>query len=111
MTSVDDGEKLTVHTLYDGDVTIDAKDVLPDRCLGCKSKKHVAYDELLGEDGEVIDSNRFDEVEKLEKMTPDERFAFWQGELSRLHTLQRVPQCLPGVYLREVRVRQPGVRR
>ena len=23
------------------------------------------------------------EVEKLEKMTPDERFAFWQGELSR----------------------------
>ena len=26
---------------------------------------------------------RFDEVEKLEKMTPDERFAFWQGELSR----------------------------
>lgn len=83
VTSVDDGEKLTVHTLYDGDVTIDAKDVLPDRCLNCKSKKHVAYDELLGEDGEVIDSNRFDEVEKLEKMTPDERFAFWQGELSR----------------------------
>lgn len=83
VTSVDDGEKLTVHTLYDGDVTIDAKDVLPDRCLNCKSKKHVAYDELLGEDGEVVDSNRFDEVEKLEKMTPDERFAFWQGELSR----------------------------
>ncbi|MFQ9146856.1 MAG: Coenzyme F420 hydrogenase/dehydrogenase, beta subunit C-terminal domain [Eubacteriales bacterium] len=67
VTSVDDGEKLTVHTLYDGDVTIDAKDVLPDRCLNCKSKKHVAYDELLGEDGEVIDSNRFDEVEKLER--------------------------------------------
>ena len=35
------------------------------------------------EDGEVLDSGRFDEVEKLEKMTPDERFAFWQGELSR----------------------------
>ena len=43
----------------------------------------MAYDELLGEDGEVLDSTRFDEVEKLEAMTPDERFAFWQNELSR----------------------------
>ena len=30
-----------------------------------------------------LTAERFDEVEKLEKMTPDERFAFWQGELSR----------------------------
>ena len=37
----------------------------------------------MGDDGEVLDSDRFDEVEKLEDMTPDERFAFWQGELSR----------------------------
>ena len=27
---------------------------------------------FLGDDGEVLDSNRFDEVEKIEKMTPDE---------------------------------------
>ncbi len=40
--------------------------------------------ELLGEEGEEIAENhRFDEVEKLENMTPDERFAFWRGELSR----------------------------
>ena len=83
VVSVEDGEKLTAHTLYGEDVQMELSEVLPDRCLNCKSKKHVAYDELLGEDGEVIDSNRFDEVEKLEKMTPDERFAFWQGELSR----------------------------
>ncbi len=44
---------------------------------------------------------------KLEKMTPDERFAFWQNELSPLHPLQRLPRCLPGVHLRKVRVRQP----
>jgi ferredoxin len=43
----------------------------------------MAYDEILGEDGEVIDSNRFDMVEKLENMTSEERFAFWQNELSR----------------------------
>ncbi|MGN0989432.1 MAG: 4Fe-4S dicluster domain-containing protein [Eubacteriales bacterium] len=83
-TDIDtDGGKVTVHTLYDGDTVLDRAEILAERCLSCKSKKHVAYDELLGEDGEVADSNRFDEVEKLEKMTPDERFAFWQGELSR----------------------------
>ena len=79
----EDGDKVLVETLFDGTVELDRNDLLPDRCKNCKSKKHVAYDELLGEDGEVLDSGRFDEVEKLEKMTPDERFAFWQGELSR----------------------------
>jgi formate dehydrogenase (coenzyme F420) beta subunit len=78
-----DGDSVKVVTLYDGTKTFDRADVLSERCLNCKSKKHVAYDELLGKDGEVIDSHRFDEVERLEKMTPDERFAFWQGELSR----------------------------
>ena len=78
-----DGDDVVIHTLYDGDLTLKADSLLPDRCVNCKSKKHVAYDELLGDDGDVIDSHRFDEVEKLEKMTPDERFAFWQGELSR----------------------------
>lgn len=80
--SENDG-KVTVETLYDGVKTFDRDELLPDRCVNCKSKKHVAYDELLGEDGDVIDSARFDEVEKLEKMTPDERFSFWQNELSR----------------------------
>ena len=79
----EDGDKVILETLYDGTVTLSADEMLAERCKNCKSKKHVAYDELLGEDGDVIDSNRFDEVEMIEKMTPDERFAFWQGELSR----------------------------
>lgn len=79
----EEGETVKVATLYDGDKTFKREELLAERCLSCKSKKHVAYDELLGEDGEVIDSARFDEVEKIEKMTPDERFSFWQGELSR----------------------------
>ena len=85
ITSVEsDGEKITVTTLYnDEPAVICANDVLLERCVNCKSKKHVAFDELLGEDGDVIDSNRFDEVARLEAMTPDERFAFWQSELSK----------------------------
>ena len=77
------GDSIIVKTLYDGDITLSRADVLAERCKNCKSKKHVAYDELLGNDGEVLESARFDEVERLEKMTPDERFAFWQNELSR----------------------------
>ena len=76
-------EDIVVKTLYNDEVTIAKADVLAERCVNCKSKKHVAYDELLGESGEVVDSNRFDEVERIEKMTADERFAFWQNELSK----------------------------
>ena len=84
ISSIDaSGEDVIIHTLYDGDVTVKRDDVLAERCVNCKSKKHVAYDELLGNDGEVIESNRFDEVAKLEAMSADERFAFWQNELSR----------------------------
>ncbi|MBQ4648450.1 MAG: 4Fe-4S dicluster domain-containing protein [Clostridia bacterium] len=79
-----DGDNLVVTTLYeDAPITIATKDVLAERCINCKSKKHVAYDELMGEEGEVLASNRFDEVARLEAMTADERFAFWQNELSR----------------------------
>jgi ferredoxin len=76
-------ETLKVETLYDGVKEIDKKDVLLERCANCKSKKHVAYDELIGEEGEVVDNNRFDEVAKIEAMSADERFNFWQNELSR----------------------------
>ena len=77
-------DKILVTTLYaDAPVAIATADVLAERCVNCKSKKHVAYDELLGDEGEVLESNRFDEVARLEAMTADERFAFWQNELSR----------------------------
>jgi len=57
---------------------------MAERCLSCKSKKLMVYDEIIGEDGEVIeDCGRFDMVEKLENMTADERFEFWRNELSR----------------------------
>lgn len=77
-----EGDSFVVETLY-GEKKIAKTDALPERCLSCKSKKHVAYDELLGEDGEVCESNRFDMVEKLEAMSSEERFNFWRGELSR----------------------------
>ena len=81
--SVKSEADVVVETLYDGVKTLAKADVLAERCVNCKSKKHVAYDELLGEDGDVLDSKRFDQVAQLEAMTPDERYAFWQNELSK----------------------------
>ena len=79
-----DGDSIVATTIYaDKPVTVSTSDVLLERCINCKSKKHVAYDELLGDDGEVIESGRFDEVARIEAMTPDERFEFWQNELSK----------------------------
>ena len=78
-----DGDTYTVNTIY-GDTKVHVSEVMAERCLTCKSKKHATYDELLGEDGEDnADSGRFDVVEKLEGMSAGERFDFWKGELSR----------------------------
>ncbi|MBQ8287748.1 MAG: 4Fe-4S dicluster domain-containing protein [Clostridia bacterium] len=78
-----EGANFVVETIY-GNETMPKYEVMAERCLTCKSKKHMVYDELIGETGDVNpDSGRFDMVAKLEAMTPDERFAFWRGELSR----------------------------
>ena len=79
----EEGDTYVVSTIY-GDKTVKKEDVLAERCVNCKSRKHMVYDELIGEAGDVIaDCGRFDMVEKLEAMTPDERYEFWRGELSR----------------------------
>ena len=77
-----DGDSFLVKALS-GEVCLAKKDVLLERCQNCKGRRHMVYDELLGEEGELLDSNRFDQVEQLEAMTPEKRFAFWRGELSR----------------------------
>ncbi|MCI8618656.1 MAG: 4Fe-4S ferredoxin [Oscillospiraceae bacterium] len=76
------GDTLVLDTLY-GEKTMAVADALAERCAVCKSKKFAIYDELIGEDGEDSDDSRFAEVRRLEAMTPEERFAFWRGELSR----------------------------
>lgn len=75
-------DKLVVETLYDKH-SLDRKDCLLERCDVCKSKKIVIFDELIGAQGEEQETDRFDRVAELEAMTPEERFAFWRGELSR----------------------------
>ncbi len=54
-----------------------------ERCNVCKSKKHITYDELIGEEGDIQESARFDTVSRLEAMSEKDRYNFWRGELSR----------------------------
>lgn len=78
----DYSENLTVETLY-GTKHISYKDAMLERCHVCKGKQHVIYDELLGESEDTADADRFAQIAKLETMKPEERFAFFQGELSK----------------------------
>lgn len=57
-------------------------------CDSCKGKKHVSCDELLSIDEEAEKSlepntERMEEVAKLEAMTSQERYDFWRNEFSR----------------------------
>ena len=78
----EEGGNLIIETLY-GDKTVAKADALAERCASCKSKRIVIFDELIGEQGEETENDRFGEVAKLEAMTPEERFEFWRNELSR----------------------------
>lgn len=78
----DTAENLTVETLY-GTETIAYKDALLERCHVCKGKDHVVFDEQLGESADTVDAERFAEVERIEAMSPEEKFAFFQAELSK----------------------------
>lgn len=61
-------------------------------------KIHVVYDEIMDDEGntsskakealtseekDAVNKERFEQIKKLEAMTADERFKFWQNELSR----------------------------
>ena len=57
---------------------------LLERCRVCQKTEHKVFDELIGADIKTREGkDRFEEVAALEKMPPDERFTFWQGQLSR----------------------------
>lgn len=77
-----DNGTLRIETLY-GEETMPYYEALSVKCESCKSKKHMVYDELMGEEGDILQSNRFDMVEKLENMTAQERYDFWREQLSK----------------------------
>jgi len=59
-------------------------DSLAAKCLDCIEPNPVIYDELLGEHQEPhLKGERFARVTKIENMSPDERYNFFEDTLSR----------------------------
>lgn len=78
----DDSDTLEIDTVY-GKKTCSYTDAMLERCHVCKGKEHKAYDELIGESKDTTSADRFDEVKKIEAMSPEEKFSFFQKELSK----------------------------
>ena len=78
----DAAEMLTVKTLY-GDQEVSYASAMLERCHVCKGKEHKIYDELMGESVDTCDADRFAQVAAIEAMSPEEKFAFFQSELSK----------------------------
>jgi len=60
---------------------------LLESCMVCTKTTHMVYDELINEENMPLtttDKNaRFTEVTRLEELDADERYAFWQAQLSK----------------------------
>ena len=66
-----------------GEFTLYKPEVVLDKCAVCNKTHQVKDEEIIIHERPNRDVNRFEEVEKLEKMTAEERFAFWKGQLSK----------------------------
>ena len=66
-----------------GDMTFAKADVVLGKCSVCNKTHQVKDEEIVLTERPVREVNRFAEVEKLEAMSEDERFAFWREQLSK----------------------------
>lgn len=66
-----------------GEKTFYKPDVVLTKCVTCEKTHQVKDEEIILHERPARDVNRFAEVEALEAMTEDERFAFWRSQLSK----------------------------
>ena len=66
-----------------GEYTLYKPEVVLSKCAVCNKTHQVKDEEIILHERPERDVNRFEEVEKLEAMTADERFAFWKEQLSK----------------------------
>ena len=81
-TEPDGPDTIKVETIY-GDYDVAYTDAMLERCHVCKGKEHKIYDELIGESKDTRDMDRMTAVAAIEAMSPTEKFAFFQAELSK----------------------------
>lgn len=75
-------KEVKVTTAY-GVETLNKPEVVLTKCATCNKTHQVKDEEIILRERPERDVNRFAEVEMLEAMTEDERFAFWREQLSK----------------------------
>ena len=78
----DRDDVLSIQTFY-GEKTCSYSSAMLERCHVCKGKEHKVYDEMIGESSDTTDRDRFAEVRRIEAMSPEDKFSFFQKELSK----------------------------
>jgi len=81
--SVDVVDKDVKVVTTSGEYTLYKPEVVLSKCAVCNKTHQVKDEEIILHERPVRDVDRFEEVEKLETMTADERFAFWKDQLSK----------------------------
>lgn len=81
--NTDEGQ-VQVETVY-GTQTLTQRDVLLDKCLMCKGNAYMIADTEIGEKLPTPErrGDPFAAVKRIEALPPEERFKFWQQELSK----------------------------
>ena len=77
-----DGKSVKVTSLY-GEEVLDKPEIVLSKCAVCNKTHQVKDEEIILHERPQRDVNRFEEVEKLEAMTEEEKFAFWREQLSK----------------------------
>ncbi len=75
--------KIERESVYALGVSCKGMSEIFDKCKKCKNKCHTACDELIGDCDPKEEHDDFDDVKEIEKLSPTQRYEFWQNELSR----------------------------
>ena len=106
----EENEQVIIKTAA-GEKTAERAALLMDKCTGCVHPDPVVYDQLLFTPQGVKEvPERFKAVEELENLPSDERFAYWEKELSRCLRCYACRQACPYCSCRECFVEQENPR-
>ncbi len=83
VADVDVQDKAVKVKSYGGETVLNKPEIVLSKCETCQKTHQVKDEEVILHERPERDVNRFAEVEKLEKMTADERFAFWREQLQK----------------------------
>ncbi len=97
----DKGDEVVVKTTK-GDFTAKKADFILDKCKFCESHNPVVVDQMLGDKVNAADvADSYDEIKKLEAMSPEEKAKFWLKQFDRCIRCYACRNVCPGCSCRQ----------